>query len=60
MYSPAPDPDLEIGGGGGGRGDWSQEKFFSALQALVWSKNMGGPGPPDPSPGCATVVIVAD
>ena len=35
-------------------------KTFSALQALVWSKNMGGPGPPGPSPGSDTVVIVAE
>ena len=43
----------EGGGGGGGviqtldkgGGCRSQEKFFSALQASVWSKNRGGPSP---------------
>ena len=30
--------------------------FFPALRASVWSKNKGGPGPPGPSPGCATAV----
>ena len=35
-----PDPDLEIRGGG------SPKKFFSALGALVWSKNRGA-GPPE-------------
>ena len=49
MYSPAPDPDLEMGGGGGGGGDWCQKNFFSALRALVWSKNMGA-RPPGPLP----------
>ena len=36
-------PDPEIREGGGGRR--SQEKFFSVLQASVWSKNRGGPSP---------------
>ena len=49
------DPDLQIRGGGGGKGGhpdpeirgeggWSPKKFFSALQASVWSKNKGGGG----------------
>ena len=33
--------DKEAGGWGGGR---SQNNFFSALRALVWSKNKGGGG----------------
>ena len=49
------DPDLQIRGGGhldpeireGG----GLKIFFSALRALFWSKNKGGPGP---SPGSAT------
>ena len=41
-----PDPEIR-GGGGGGR---SQNKFFSALRASVWSKNMGGPEGPGPLP----------
>ena len=35
---------------GGGR---SPPKIFSALRASIWSKNMGGPGLPGPSPGSA-------
>ena len=47
-----PDPDLKTkGGGGGGRAGLQDPeirrgtdatKFFSALQASVWSKNKGG------------------
>ena len=44
-------PDPEIGWGGG-----SPKKCFSAPRASVWSKNKGGAGPPDPSPGSATVL----
>ena len=47
MYSPAPDPDLEMGGGGGGGGP----------SGLSLVQKYGDPGP---SPGCATVVIVAE
>ena len=48
------DPDLQIGrGGGGGR---SPKTFFGALRVSSWSKNKGGPGPPGPSPGSATVL----
>ena len=43
-----PDPEIR---GGGGR---SPKKCFSALRALVWSNNKGGPGPPGPSPKSAT------
>ena len=47
------DPDRQIRGWPGlpdpemreGWGTWSQKKFFSALQASVWSKNKGGPRP---------------
>ena len=44
-------PDPEIKGGGA-----VLKAFFSALGALVWSKNKGGggPGPPGHSPGSAT------
>ena len=35
-------PDTEIRGGGG---DWSQNFFFSALRASVWSKYNGGRAP---------------
>ena len=56
---PVADPDLQIKGGGGGlpnseiRGEGAdlKKKFFSALRALVSSKNKGAPGPP---PGSAT------
>ena len=41
---------LRLGGGGGRR---SPPKIFSALRASIWSKNMGGPGLPGPSPGSA-------
>ena len=52
------DPDLQIRRGGhpspekgGGVG---LKKNFSALQASVWSKNKGGPGPLGPSLGSDT------
>ena len=56
---PVADLDLQIKGQGGrsskpwdkGGGGWSQKKFFSALRALVSSKNKGAPGP---APGSAT------
>ena len=56
---PVADTDLQIKGGGGrsskpwdkGGGGWSQTNFFSALRALVSSKNKGAPGP---APGSAT------
>ena len=48
-----PDSDLAIGGGGGGGGGASPPKIFSGLRASIWSKNMGGPGLPGPSPGFA-------
>ena len=41
------DPDLQIRGAGHpdpeirGEAGWSPKKFFSALQASVWSKNKG-------------------
>ena len=53
-------------GGGGGEGGLACQSdheirgaglkfFFSALRALVWSKNKWwGEGPPGPSPGSAT------
>ena len=46
------------GGGGGGGAGGLQKFFFSALRALVWSKNKGGSRvSPDPSPGSATVFL---
>ena len=55
------DPDLHMGQGGNGHldpdmrgGGPVSKKHVSALQASVWSKNKGGPGPPGPSPGSAT------
>ena len=41
------DPDLQIRGGGGGRGR-SPKIFFSAIRALVWSKNKEGGAPRAP------------
>ena len=46
-----PDPYIREDGGKG----WPPQ-IFSALQALVWSKNKGGPGPPGPSSGSTTAV----
>ena len=55
-----PDPDIKIKGGGGGRAGHQDPqirrgkvstKFFSALQASVWSKNKGGRPPLDPPLG---------
>ena len=48
------DPELQIRGGGGGIqilrwGGGLQTNFFQPLDASVWSKNKGGPGPPGPS-----------
>ena len=55
---PEADPDRQIREGGGGRGEGGAvflNFFFSALRALVWSKNKGvGRVPPAPSPGSAT------
>ena len=48
-------PDTEISGEGG-RGQVSK-KNFAALQASNGLKIKGGPGPPGPSPGSATVTI---
>ena len=45
-----PDPDLKIRGGGG----WGVESPKKKIRASVWSKNKGGAGLPDPSPGPAT------
>ena len=45
-------PDPEIRGEGG----WSPKKFFSTLQASVWSKNKGGPGSLGTSPRSATAI----
>jgi len=40
-----PDPEMGVGWG------QSQKKIFSALQASVWSNNIGGGGsPPPPTP----------
>ena len=46
MYNLVPDPDLQIGGEGGGMGGEgrTQENFFPALRASVWSKNKRGGG----------------
>ena len=54
-----PDPDLKIKEGGGRAGHQDPEirrgrvstKFFSALQASVWSKNKGGRAPPGSATG---------
>ena len=46
-----PDPYIREDGGKG-----QPPQIFSALQALVWSKNKGGPGPPGPSSGSTTAV----
>ena len=61
------DSDLQIRGGAViqtlryGEGAVSKKKFrpppkkkISAVRTSVWSKNKGGLGPPDPSPGSAT------
>ena len=49
-------PDPEIRGEGG----WSPKKYFSALQASVWSKNKEGgwgePGSPGTSPRSTTAI----
>ena len=66
IYS-VPGPDLEKRGGGGGDGGRSsrllekrgvsRQNFFSALRALVWSKNKeGAQAPPAPPPESATVI----
>ena len=41
MYNLVPDPDLQGEGGGEER---TQENFFPALRASVWSKNKRGGG----------------
>ena len=50
-----PDPEIsgEVGVGVGA----SLKKKFCGPSGLKWSKNTGGPGPPGPSPGSATVTI---
>ena len=59
-------PDLQMGGGGEGviqalRKGWggavAPKNPFSALLALVWSKNKRGANSSAPSPGFATVVL---
>ena len=45
------DPDLQKRGGG----RCAKKFFFPALRVSVWSEYKGGPGPPGPSPGSATV-----
>jgi len=63
---PVPDTDLEISGGGGGviqtlrqEGGTVSKNFFSTLRVSVWFKNRGeGPGPPGPSRGSATDILV--
>ena len=49
-----PDPDLEIRGRGRSSRPFDkvggQKRFFSALQASVWSKSKGRPGPRGPLP----------
>ena len=64
-----PDPDIKIKGGGGRAGHQDPQirrgkvytKFFSALQASVWSKNKGGASPPGSATGkvrlCQTQVV---
>ena len=52
-------PDPEISGGwGGGEGGAVAKKIFSALRAAVCSKNKERAGPPGPSPGVASGIVL--
>ena len=44
--------------GGEGGGGAVAKNFFLALRASVWSKIKGRAGPPGPSPGSATGIVL--
>ena len=59
LYLSVADPDLQIRGRPGHpdpeiRGRGLQKHFFRPFGPHFWSKNKGGPGPLDSSPGSAT------